>query len=509
MTTVQEFFDDKVRLPSPPAIALKILEAVRQEENSFDDLARIIRADPSLSVRILKVANSSLYGLTQPVDSLAQATGLIGTDALKNIALSFVIVQEFQNTPQGSFDLDYFWRRAITTAVAADVLGAAVGHKDHDIFVSGLLHDIGVLILFLSHPDRYRAVLDEKRVSGTSLSETEREEFGCDHTEVGHYLLSTWNLPESISQPIHFHHNDAEAPLQYRESAMLLGFADKISAMYHSVRGNSKSAEVHGGLAKEWHVSGERVDRLIDVIGERSREILDLFAIDPGDIKPFSLIIQEANEELSELNVSYEQVVFELKQARKNAEQLALELQQANTALRELAYRDSLTGLYNFRYFQQIFEIEWKRAGRYKHPLSLLMVDIDYFKKVNDTYGHIAGDEILKSVSSVLVRLVRNCDIVARYGGEEFAVVLPEIGGLGAKVLAQRLRRGVEQAVTACNEHSVSVTVSIGMASTDLTEKAISRVALLECSDQALYRAKQNGRNRVEVGAFEPVVLLS
>ncbi len=93
MTTVQDFFDEKVRLPSPPAIALKILEAVREEENSFDDLARIVSTDPSLSVRILRVANSSLYGLNQPVDSLAQATGIIGTDALKNIALAFVIVQ--------------------------------------------------------------------------------------------------------------------------------------------------------------------------------------------------------------------------------------------------------------------------------------------------------------------------------------------------------------------------------------------------------------------------------
>ena len=116
MTTVKELFDEKVRLPSPPAIALKILEAVRQEDNSFEDLAQIIMSDPSLAIRVLTVANSSLYGLSQPVTSLSQATGLIGTDALKNIALSFVIVQEFQNPSQGSFDLEYFWRRSVTTA---------------------------------------------------------------------------------------------------------------------------------------------------------------------------------------------------------------------------------------------------------------------------------------------------------------------------------------------------------------------------------------------------------
>lgn len=500
MTTVQDFFDEKVRLPSPPAIALKILEAVRQEENSFDDLAQIIRSDPSLSIRILKVANSSLYGLGQPVDSLAQATGLIGTDALKNIALSFVIVQEFQNVPQGSFDLDHFWRRAITAAVAADILGDAVGHKNQDLFVSGLLQDIGVLILFLSHPDGYRTVLDDKRVSGESTCATEKEQFACDHTEVGHYLLSSWNLPESISQPIRYHHAAAEAGEQYRDSAMVLGFADKIAALYHSVHSNRKSIEVHSGLAENWQFSGEKIDDLIDTIGERSREILGLFAVDPGEIKPFSQIMREANEELGELNFSYEQIVLELKQAKQNAEQLALELQQANSSLRKLAYRDGLTGVYNHRYFQKVVEAELKRALRYKHPVSLLMVDIDFFKKVNDSFGHLVGDDVLKEVSRVLVRLVRSCDIVARYGGEEFAVVLPETGTKGAKVLAQRLRRGVEQKKIESNGELISVTISIGLAATDMSEIALNRVALIECSDQALYMAKQNGRNRVELG---------
>lgn len=502
MSTVQDFFDEKVRLPSPPAIALKILEAVRQEEHSFGDLAGIIKTDPSLSVRILKLANSSLYGLSQPVDSLAQATALIGTDALKNIALSFVIVQEFQNAPQGSFDLDYFWRRAITAAVAADVLGDAVGHKDQDLFVAGLLQDIGILILFLSHPNDYRSILDEKRVSGERLCTIERERFGCDHTEVGHYLLSSWNLPESISEPIRYHHTAAEAGGKYRDSAMLLDLADRISAMYHSVHSNTKSIEVHSGLAEKWHVSGGRVDELIDTIGDRSREILDLFAMDPKDIKPFSQIMQDANEELGKLNLSYEQIVLELKLARRSAEQLAVELQQANNSLRELAYRDGLTGLYNHRYFQKVLETELERADRYKHPVSLLFLDIDFFKKINDSFGHPVGDEILKEVGNLLIKLVRNCDVVARYGGEEFAVVLPETGSKGANVLAQRLRRGIEQKKIEHNGKRISVTVSIGVAATDMTQKKLSRVAMIECSDQALYMAKQNGRNRVELSVI-------
>ncbi len=500
MTDLQIFFDEKLRLPSPPSIALKILEAVREEDNSFDDLAQIIKSDPSLSIRILKVANSSLYGLSRPVSSLSQATSLIGTDALKNIALSFVIVQEFQNAPQGSFDLDHFWRRAITAAVAAEVLGKAVGHRDQDLFVSGLLQDIGVLILFISQPDNYTTVLDEKRVSGESTSVAEKNQFGFDHTEVGHFLLNSWNLPESINQPIRYHHSAEDAEEVHQNSAMVLGGADMIAAMYHSVHSNKKSIEVHSVVDKQWQLSGEEVDELIDRVGEQSREILELFAIDPGKIKPFSQIMQDANEELGELNFSYEQIVLELKQAKQNADQLALELQQANSKFRELAYRDGLTGVYNHRYFQKVFKTELERAVRYKHPVSLLMLDIDFFKKVNDTYGHTVGDDILRDVSAVFVRQVRNCDIVARYGGEEFTIILPDTGATDAKVLSMRLRRGIEQEKFECGGQIVSVTISIGISSTDMEGLEPTRASLIECSDQALYRAKENGRNRVELG---------
>ncbi len=498
MTTVKELFDEKVRLPSPPAIALKILEAVRQEDNSFEDLAQIIMSDPSLAIRVLTVANSSLYGLSQPVTSLSQATGLIGTDALKNIALSFVIVQEFQNPSQGSFDLEYFWRRSVTTAVAADVLGNAVKHNDQDLFVSGLLQDIGILILFLSLPEDYTTVLDGKRVSGENLCTAEKKQFSCDHTEIASYLLTTWNLPESIREPIRNSHSPQEAKELHKKSATILECADKISAIYHGLHSTSKAKDVRTALDINWGFSAEKVDELIDIIGDRSREILDLFAIDPGKIKPFSLIMQEANEELGALNLSYEQIVMELKQAKQNSEQLARELQLANLNLKKLAYRDGLTGLYNKRYFHKVFTTEMERSLRYKLPLTLLLLDIDFFKDVNDTYGHPVGDKVLVIVSNILLRLVRNSDIVARYGGEEFTVILPETGTKGATVLAQRLRRGIAQEQLISGDQTFSVTVSIGLAGTNLVQKDLHPDTLIECSDQALYKAKQNGRNRVE-----------
>ena len=497
-TKIEEFFNEDIKLPSPPGVALKILEAVRQEENSFDDIARIIMADPALTARILKVANSSLFGLPNPVESLSQATALIGTNALKNIALSFVIVQDFQDVPPGSFDLTLFWQRSITTAVAAETLAGYIGLKDGDIFVSGLLQDLGILVLYLVDPDSFVALLDEKRVNKKTACEVEKKKYGFDHTEVSYHLLSSWGLPEDMCRSIRLHHSEIKSE-GCDESAVILGVADKISGIYHGMNSNALSKEVHCSLEDGYDLSLERADELIDIVGDKSREILELFTIDPGEMKPFSQIMQEANEELGRLNLSYAQLVLELKQSKQNTDKLALELKLANDSLRELAYRDSLTGLFNVRYFRETMASELERAARYKHPLSLVFIDIDFFKKVNDTFGHQAGDHVLHEVANTFLKLLRNRDIVARYGGEEFAIILPETVGSSAKVLAQRVRRGIEQLEIHYEADYIPITISCGIASCDFKKTNMTLEDFIKQSDQALYRAKENGRNRVEM----------
>jgi len=497
-TKIEEFFNEDIKLPSPPGVALKILEAVRQEENSFDDIAKIIMVDPALTARILKVANSSLFGLPNPVASLSQATSLIGTNALKNVALSFVIVQGFQEVPEGSLDLTLFWQRSIITAVAAETLAGAVGEKDSDIFVSGLLQDIGTLVLYLAEPDSFAALLDEQRIGNITACEVEKKRYGFDHTDVSYYLLTTWGFPEEMCKTIRRHHSEVKKDICC-ESAALLGIASKIATIYHGMNAAALSTDVHCTLEASYNLSPEQVTELIDIVGGKSREILELFTIDPGEIKPLSQIMQEANEELGRLNLSYAQVVLELKQSKLNADKLALELKLANDRLRDLAYRDALTGLFNHRYFKDIMESELERAARYQHPFSLILIDIDFFKKVNDTFGHHAGDQVLREVADTLVKLLRSCDIVARYGGEEFAIILPETTGCSARILSQRVRRGIEQLGVHYDTHTIQVTISCGIASCDFTNTKMTLEDFIKQSDQALYRAKGNGRNRVEM----------
>ena len=164
------------------------------------------------------------------------------------------------------------------------------------------------------------------------------------------------------------------------------------------------------------------------------------------------------------------------------------------------ALHEPLTGLYNRRHFTERLSAELSAAQRHGRPLALLLVDVDHFKRVNDEHGHLAGDEVLKTVANVLQGVVRKEDVLARFGGEEFVVLARETPLSGAKTLAERLRRAVEQARTPFEGKDLAVTVSIGVTvSFGLTrfEPGRTEQQLLAAADRALYRAKQNGRNTV------------
>jgi diguanylate cyclase (GGDEF)-like protein len=168
--------------------------------------------------------------------------------------------------------------------------------------------------------------------------------------------------------------------------------------------------------------------------------------------------------------------------------------------LERLLDRDYLTGLYNRRFFMERFFEELAWSVRYKETLSIMMLDIDFFKKINDTYGHSCGDEILKQIANALLSVLRTEDIVARYGGEEFIILLPNTNPEGALTAAEKIRGTVQDRNFLCESGDIrlSVTISIGV-TTYNGETGLSPDRLIGQADGALYSAKEGGRNRVAV----------
>ncbi|HXF84054.1 MAG TPA: histidine kinase N-terminal 7TM domain-containing protein [Anaerolineales bacterium] len=170
-------------------------------------------------------------------------------------------------------------------------------------------------------------------------------------------------------------------------------------------------------------------------------------------------------------------------------------LKRAQAELQRLATTDVLTQVFNRRYFLEMADRELKRALRLKHPLALVLMDIDRFKDINDTFGHAAGDQVLITFAKVCQANIREIDLLARFGGEEFAALMPESGHEQAYLVAERLRLAVAQAPTDFDGHQISITSSFGIATVESDRDTLEVV--LRRADQALYAAKQAGRNRV------------
>ena len=246
---------------------------------------------------------------------------------------------------------------------------------------------------------------------------------------------------------------------------------------------------------------------LVNRLGEQiSVEILgslrgDVYFILLRDLKERIQVEEElerTKKEFTEKVREKDQYARELQAMRDLYKEKLKEIEKLREETEFLAHVDDLTGIYNHRFFIQQLTMEVGRQKRYPAPLSLLMIDVDYFKHYNDTNGHLAGDRVLKTIAIVIQHTVRQTDIVARYGGEEFSVILINTGKEGAREIAERVKRNVADTrfPNESAQPNGNLTVSIGVATFSPTASTITE--LIREADNALYRAKNGGRNRVE-----------
>ncbi len=223
---------------------------------------------------------------------------------------------------------------------------------------------------------------------------------------------------------------------------------------------------------------------------ENKLEYIDCILVKMKKRIDYELELRSTKKQMEAAYLEKNQALAKLEQIHLEIEQKQAELLSMNATLVELSITDKLTGLKNRRFFQEKLEEQLSNYEKSASHFSLFILDIDHFKKVNDTFGHQAGDEVLAQLAQLLINQARSLDIVARYGGEEFVVILPETNQDEAKVIAEQLRQAVEEA----EWQTGRITVSVGIATVNKTD---NETTILQRADKALYASKENGRNRV------------
>jgi len=612
------------QLPSPRGVALAILEISRRDNATLAEIARVVQTDPALSGRLIKLANAASH-ITRPVVSVQEAVVRQGMNTVRQLALGFSLLDQYRSGACQAFDYQRYWSHSLLMALGMQALGARVHVAAPDeLFVCGLLAQVGKLALATVYPDDYNAILVEHPGESEHLrSEHERARLETDHVELGVVMMSDWGLPKIFTGPL-AHYEDPDDPscpqdsrsnslmlmlrLSYRLAELGLADADRRPQLAREWIGMAVGLDIpqeeagtfideviaawqdwgkllkipatalpsfaeicHGHIEPEEEATEHEpplrivvadsnvftrrklMAMLVDgtehfvypaengnaalalamevlphvIIAQCDLPLLDgvelcqaLRATDegrrmhilltandngedqllrayeagadgyvPGNISPTGLHTRlQAAHRLVKLQNDWER-------DRAQLRQIAAELAVANRRLANVALTDLLTGLPNRRSAMDQLEQAWSAASRSGQPLSVMVVDIDHFKSINDTYGHATGDLVLREAAATLRASARREDSVCRIGGEEFLVICPNTDLKSAMQSAERMRSNLGAKRIAIGQMDKSITVSIGVA---MREPALADLdALVSTADQALYAAKEAGRNQV------------
>ncbi len=266
-----------VEISSLPMIHLRLDEAINNPRKSMADLAKIIREDPGLTARLLRIVNSAFYNFPSRVETISQAVTIIGTQQLGALALATSVMQMFKGLPEGFVSMDSFWRHSVGCGLAARVLATLRRETNAERhFVAGVLHDIGRLVMFTKAVDASRDALTGARDNKKLLYEAEREAFGFTHAVVGGVLLQTWKLPASLEEVVMYHHNP-KAATKYPIEAALIHVADIIA---HAMQLGGNGEQYVPPLDSEaWDKLGLPASSLLTVMDQVERQFQDAVQI--------------------------------------------------------------------------------------------------------------------------------------------------------------------------------------------------------------------------------------
>jgi len=490
-------------LPTMPAVAIRVLNLCQSEDLDLKQIADAICQDPALSAKVLRLVNSPAFGLRQEVRTVQHALALLGLNAVRTLALSFSLVRDLRKGQQAG--LQTYWKRSIIAAVAARELANALRFPAPDeAFLAALLQDIGILALGRVAGREYEEVAAQAGDDHERLAALEIEAFGADHAAVGGWMVQSWKLPRPLCHAVMRSHRDQPAldrhlPEDVRKLATLVRVAALVADIWVRPEPGECATLAREVAFAELPFNPLTFEAALTKTAAAVPTVGTLFDLQIGTAEEIAGILEQATETLVMVSFRTSRQIDSAREAIDN-------LQAKARVLEEASQRDKLTGLYNRGRLDSYLMEEFATALRSGKPLSVIIADVDHFKRVNDTLGHQAGDRVLVTVAQALGGRLRPRDLVARYGGEEFVLVLPETDAAGALVVAERIRQKIEAARTPVEGAApVAVTLSFGCATIPGHQLSTS-AELLAAADRALYAAKRAGRNRVMVADDGPGV---
>ncbi len=494
-------FSKYSRLPSLPTVAIEAVKLFHDPNSSNEALIAVVSKDPAMVVRLLKAANSSRYGSRSEVTNLMRAVNMMGRATTASLVLSFSLAKQ---SMESSDYLEYFrkfWLRSFVQATAAEILASQIGSPAFrgECYITNLLAGLGKLALLRTEPEKYVQILETAAEKNAPLTRIEQEVLGFTHCTLSSVLLKQMGLPERCHNAIlaisDLSVTDSEGdsdktPLiqvtRIANAAANLICDDAAAVAFFTLRESMQETEFPEGFGAE---------QLIDAVKDRVETSTDMFEIDPPKMPAASDVLQDALDQLSNYAMM----------ASDNSQNCAVpsELLEENGRLKlrvadllQVSRMDPLTGVCNRGYLIQRLHEQIALHRVRNQAIGIAFVDIDHFKKINDTLGHPAGDAALKAIAATLKATMRESDVVGRYGGEEFVVLLDDANSEGLAIVGERIRSQIEKTAVSFEGQKIPLTASVGLAEGFVkgSEEEFGR-HMLALADAAMYRAKHSGRN--------------
>ncbi len=493
-------------LPTLPTVAVELLKLTKDPDSGIADIVALVKTDPAISAKILKVVNSSFFGVSSRVTSLERAVGLLGGTYVTSIALSFYLSNAASATGPLAEQFSRYWLQSVVQATAAETLGRRTKQgTESELFLAGLMLDLGRLAMLKAIPEDYLNVMSTAAQQPRDLCEIERQSLGVDHTEIGARLAENWTLPESLIELIRWHHTDPDqvddghdAPDDSLRRALAIAACIGDFFCAHNLGVAFERLTQLAG--RDYEMDQEGVTELLNDVWARIAQVADQFSAEANVLDDPTALMAEANAQLAQLAVRENVANLQASARHEAAVQAKQDLESLHHELRQQSQYDRVTAVYNRAYFDEALDAEVGRCVQSARPLGLIFCDIDRFKESNDTYGHQFGDQILTQVAAAFREVLRPDDVLARYGGDEFVVLVSNPTLKGLEKLSERIRQRIEAESFDYDGHPVNVRVSLG-AALDIPGRNSLDVGarVIAAADQEMYKSKRDGGNRSRV----------